>query len=193
MSRATDTSAPVQSAHLRARVGGYVVDMVILAAIIMIVTVISGFILLARLDWGTEDATDPQLYTFLGMIGAGVPLVWSALTLGLLLTRHQTAGQYVAGLKLAGEDGQRPSGKSLTGWYFCFNPLLFSWLMAGAVCLPLSAVIALAVSRATFVAFGVLVTVCVASPIIALISAVLHPEHRALHDRVAGVVVVPAE
>lgn len=193
MSRATDTQTPVQSAHIRARVGGYVVDMVILAAVIMIVTVISGFVLLARIDWGTEDATDPQLYTFLGMIGVGVPLVWSALTLGVLALRSQTAGQYVAGLKLASDDGGRPSERSLLAWYFCFNPLLFSWLMAGAVCLPLTAVVALALSRASIVAFGVLLTVCLLSPLIALISAVLHPESRALHDRVAGVVVVPAE
>ena len=193
MSRATDSTTPVQSAHLRTRIGGYVVDMVILAAIIMIVTVISGFVLLARIDWGTEDATDSQLYTFLAMIGAGVPLVWSVLTLSVLVARDQTAGQYVAGLKLSAEDGDRPAGRSVVGWYFCFNPLLFSWLMAGAVCLPLTAVVALAVSRASFIAFGVLVTVCAVSPLIALVSAMLHPEHRALHDRVAGVVVVPAE
>jgi hypothetical protein len=36
-------------------------------------------------------------------------------------------------------------------------------------------------------------TVCIASPLIALISAALHAEHRALHDRVAHVVVVAAE
>lgn len=193
MSRVTDETAPAQSARLRARIGGYVVDMVILSAIIMIVTVISGFILLARIDWGTEDATDPQLYTFLGMIGFGVPLLWSALTLGVLAMRSQTAGQYVAGLKLASEGGGRPSARSLVAWFFCFNPLLFSWLMAGAVCLPLTAVVALALSRLSIVAFGVLLTVCLLSPLIALISAALHSENRALHDRVAGVIVVPAE
>lgn len=193
MPRTTETPTAISSARLRARIGGYVVDMVILAAIIMIVTVISGFILLARIDWGTEDATDPQLYTFLGMIGIGVPLVWSALTIAVLATRNQTAGQYVAGLKLLSEDGGRPAIRNLLGWYVCFNPLLFSWLMAGAVCLPVIAVLALALNRLTFVLFGVLVTLCVVSPLIALISALLHPGNRALHDRVAGVVVVSAD
>jgi hypothetical protein len=167
--------------------------MVILAAVVMVVTVFAGFVLLARLDWGTEDATDPQLYTFLGMIGVGVPLVWSALTLGVLFTRRQTAGQYVAGLKLTSEDGGTPSTRDLLTWWFCFNPLLFSWLMAAATCFPLAAVWAIVASRTTFVLFGVLLTVCIASPLIALISAALHAEHRALHDRVAHVVVVAAE
>jgi uncharacterized RDD family membrane protein YckC len=119
--------------------------------------------------------------------------VWSALTLGVLFTRRQTAGQYVAGLKLTSEDGGTPSTRDLLTWWFCFNPLLFSWLMAAATCFPLAAVWAIVASRTTFVLFGVLLTVCIASPLIALISAALHAEHRALHDRVAHVVVVAAE
>ena len=64
--------------------------------------------------------------------------------------------------------------------------------MALVVGFPLAAVIALVLSRLTIVIFGALVVICVASPVIALVSALLDDQHRALHDRIAGAVAVPA-
>ena len=87
------------AATLRARIGGYLVDMVIFAAIAMIVVVFAGFLLLATTDWAKKDPSDPQFYMFLAIIGLGTPLIWSALNLGLLATRSQTGGQYVAGIR----------------------------------------------------------------------------------------------
>lgn len=165
--------------------------MVIFAAISLVMVVIAGFVLLLSTNWAENDATDPQFYTFLGIIGLGIPIVWTLLNVALLRTRSQTAGQYVAALRTLRENDSRLSWRSALLWWVCFNPLLFSWLMAIIVCLPLSAVIALALSRATIVAFGVLLTVCLAAPLIALVSAALDPENRALHDRIVGTRVVP--
>jgi uncharacterized RDD family membrane protein YckC len=181
------------AAHLRARIGGYVVDMVIFGAITMIMTVLAGFILLASIDWGTQDPSDPQLYTFLAIIGLGTPLVWTLLNVGLLASRGQTGGQYVAGLRLLREDGEEPSIRDAVAWWFCFNPLLFSWPMALIAGMPLTAVISLLSSSLTIVVFGVVVTLCLACPVIALASAALHRNNRALHDRVAGVIAVSSE
>jgi len=178
---------------MRARVGGYAVDMVIFAAITMLMTVLAGFILLASTSWAEDDPSDPRLYTFLAIIGAGVPLVWSALNVGLLATRGQTGGQYVAGLRLALEDGPALRLRDAAAWWFCFNPLLFSWPMSLVAGLPLVAVISILASRLVFVLFGLIVTLCIASPPIALISASMDRNHRPLHDRVVGVVALPAE
>lgn len=166
--------------------------MVIFAALAMIVVVFAGFLLLATTDWAKQDPSDPQFYTFLAIIGLGTPIVWTVLNLVLLATRGQTGGQYVAGLRLAREDGSRLPLRDAAAWWFCFNPLLFSWPMALVVGFPLAAVIALVLSRLTIVIFGALVVICVASPVIALVSALLDDQHRALHDRIAGAVAVPA-
>lgn len=193
MTLPTAAAQEPRAAHLRARVGGYVVDMVIFGAITMLTTVLAGFILLAGIDWGTQDPTDPQLYTFLAIIGLGTPLIWTALNVGLLLTRGQVGGQYVAGLKLVRDDGDDVRAREAFAWWFCFNPLLFSWPMAFIAGLPLTAVISLLSSSLTIVVFGVVVTLCIACPIIALVSAAIDRQNRALHDRVAGVIAVPAE
>jgi hypothetical protein len=177
---------------MRARIGGYVVDMVIFAALAMLVTVFAGFLLLATTDWAKQDPSDPQFYMFLAIIGIGTPLAWTVLNLALLATRGQTGGQYVAGIRLAREDGSPLSRRDTAVWWFCFNPLLFSWPMALVVGFPLAAVIALVLSRLTIVVFGALVVICVASPVIALVSALLDAQHRALHDRIAGAVAAPA-
>jgi hypothetical protein len=177
---------------MRARIGGYVVDMVIFAAIAMIVTVISGFILLATTRWGEDDPSDPQFYTFLAIIGFGVPLVWSVLNIALLAWRGQTGGQYVAGVGIARDDGVRAGALTATAWWFCFNPLFFSWPMAFVAGLPLTAVAAVGVSSLSIFVFGVIFVICAAAPLIALASAAIDGQNRALHDRIIGVVAVPA-
>jgi RDD family len=186
------TEASHGAVSLRARSGGYLVDMVIFAAIAMIVVVFAGFLLLATTDWAKKDPSDPQFYMFLAIIGLGAPLIWTALNLVLLVTRSQTGGQYVAGIRLTGEDGGPLSRHQAVAWWFSLNPLLFSWPMACVAGLPLAAVIALLLSRLTILVFGVLISLCVASPFIALVSAVFNEQHRAFHDRLAGVGVVPA-
>ena len=43
------------------------------------------------------------------------------------------------------------------------------------------------------VAFGVVLTLCLVAPLLAIVSALLDRQNRTLHDRIVGVVVVPAE
>ena len=92
-------------ANLRARVGGYVVDMVIFGAISMVMFVIAGAIMLASTDWGVNNLPDPALYGALATVGVGTPVVWTLMNLLLLATRGQTGGEYVAGVRLVREDG----------------------------------------------------------------------------------------
>ena len=175
------------------RAGGYAVDMVIFAAIAMLMLVLAGFILLASSDWATQDVSDAQLYLFLGMNGIGLPLVWSGLNIALLATRDQTGGQYVAGVQIRREDDTTLSVRDKIAWWFCFNPLFFSWPMAAAAGLPISIFIIVGWAELMLLVWGVLITLCIACPVIAFVSAAIDPENRALHDRIVGVVAVPAE
>jgi uncharacterized RDD family membrane protein YckC len=166
--------------------------MVIFAAISMIIVVVAGIILLASTDWAQQDASDREFYSFLAIIGFGAPLIWTLLNLFLLSRRHQTGGQYVAGIRLAREDQAPLSSRNIVAWWFCFNPLLFSWPMAIMAGLPLAAVIAVVLGTWTIVAFGTVVTLCLLMPVAAFVYALLDDRNRAPHDRVVGTVVVPA-
>jgi uncharacterized RDD family membrane protein YckC len=179
-------------ASLRLRVGGYVVDMVIFAAVAMIVVVIAGTQLLL-VTHGAEHDSDSAMYAFLAIIGIGTPLAWTALNLLVLLTRRQTGGQYVAGVRVAGADGAPPPRRTLLAWWFCLNPVLFSWPMAIVTGLPLSFAVSLLLQRATLAAFGVFVVLCALAPVVALVAAGTDSRRRGLHDRIAGTIVVPIE
>jgi hypothetical protein len=184
-------SLALDSSTLRSRVAGYVVDMVIFSALTMVVVVLAGFLLLLMTDFAEQDASDRQLYTFLAMIGLGVPIAWTLLNLVLLTARGQTGGQYVAGVRTVAEEGVQLRKRDAATWWFCFNPLLFSWPMALVAGLPLALVISLVLSRLTIAAFVALVLLCLLAPIVAFVSAGLDRRHQALHDRIARVIVVP--
>ncbi|MEX0750827.1 MAG: RDD family protein [Dehalococcoidia bacterium] len=176
---------------LRARVGGYVVDMVIFAAIAMLVIVAAGAMILLRTDGAVDDPTDAEYYSFFTIIALGTPLVWSLLNLALLVTRGQTGGQYVAGLRTRSADGEALRPVTALAWWFCFNPLLFSWPMALVAGIPLAALLFLVLNVFALFVLTLVVLVCVAAPIVAFVSALLDADDRALHDRVAGTVVLP--
>lgn len=178
---------------MRQRIGGYVVDMVIFAAVTMVVTVIAGLQLLLVTHGATHDPSDAEAYTFLASIGLGIPVVWTILNVAVLRWRQQTGGQYVAGVRVAREDGQALSTRDAFAWWFCLNPVLFSWPAALTTSLPLAFVASLTLSRAGIVVFGIVITLCVVAPLLAIISALLDRQNRTLHDRIVGVVVVPVE
>lgn len=189
---AATVEPPASAASVRQRTGGYIVDMVIFAAVAMVMIVVAGFVLLLATNWAQKNASDPVAYGFLAIIGLGTPLVWSVMNLMLLWTRGQTGGQYVAGLRVAREDAQPLGRASAAAWWFLLNPLLFSWPMALIGGLPLAGAISLLLTNVTVVAFGVIVTLCVVAPLIALVSALVDGQNRALQDRIAGTIVVPA-
>jgi hypothetical protein len=179
-------------ASLRARIGGYVVDMVILGAVTMVVVVIAGIVLLATTAGASESEADAELYAFLAIVGFGVPIAWTALNLLLLITRAQTGGQYVAAIRLESQDGGPLPARSAVAWWFALNPLLFNWPLALVVGFPLSAVVALSLDRLSILAFLLVVSLCLLAPIIAVVSAMLDTHNRTLYDRVARALAVPA-
>jgi hypothetical protein len=190
--RAVDEASGRATASIRARVGGYAVDMVILSAITMLVSIGTLFLFLWATDMAEQDLSTSKTVACLTPLFVGVPAIWSLLNIGLLLTRGQTGGQYVAALRLAREGGGALSLRTILAWWFCGNPVLFSWLMAGIAGFPLL-IFAMLVPGDIELAVPVFVILlCLVLPLVALASALRDNRNRALHDRIAGVVVVPA-
>lgn len=183
----------MRTASLKTRVAGYVVDMVIFAAMAMVVMVIVGAVFLWAVGGGTDDAPDSYFYAAFSVVAAFTPLLWSAMNVALLAARGQTGGQYVAGVRLEGAGGGRPAGRQILAWWLCLNPLLFNVPMVLVTAVPVTLILFISLSRVALFLLAVLVTLFVVAPIVALISAMVDDENRALHDRVAGVVVTPAE
>jgi uncharacterized RDD family membrane protein YckC len=181
-------------ATLRSRIGGYVVDMVILSAIAMVVSVVAGFFLLLATDFANDrDAQDSDMYIAACTLLIGTAGGWSILNLALLATRGQTGGQYVAGLRLARDDGRPLSFRDAAVWWFCLNPLLFSWPMAASAGTALLIITGLSAADALLFASLLVMTLCVVLPLVALVAAIFDARNRALHDRVAGTVVVSVQ
>jgi hypothetical protein len=190
--RVTHAERATGPASIRARVGGYAVDMVILAAITMLVSIGTLFLFLWATDMAEQDLSTAKTVLCLMPLFIGVPVVWSALNIWLLMSRAQTGGQYVAALRLQPESSAAMTMRTALAWWFCGNPLLFNWLMTGIAGFPLLLVSLLAPSDIAL-AIPIFVTLlCVALPIVALVSALRDPANRALHDKIAGVAVVPA-
>ena len=203
--RAVDSHGAVSEASLRARIGGYVVDMVILSAIGMIVLLIAGFLLLLSTDFAQDvDASRGDMYLFASTWLAGAAGVWSALNLVLLTTRRQTGGQYVAGVRLARSDGAPLSFRDAAIWWFLLNPLLFSWPMAALAGIPMliitaqaldgdAALVGVTLADGMLVASFLVLMLCAVLPLVALASASIDSRNRTLHDRIVGTVVVPVQ
>jgi uncharacterized RDD family membrane protein YckC len=203
--RAVDSPGASRAASLHTRAGGYVVDMVILSAIGMIAFLIAAFLLLLSTDFAQDiDASRGDMYLFASMWLTGGVGAWTALNLLLLVTRQQTGGQYVAGLRLARTDGARLTFRDAATWWFCLNPLLFSWPMAALAGIPAFIITAqsldgdaslagLRVGELLLAASFLVLILCAVMPLVALIGASIDPRNRTLHDRVAGTLVVPVQ
>jgi hypothetical protein len=189
--RAADTDRAIDAASLRARIGGYAVDMTILAAIAMVASIGSLFLLLFATDWGEQDLGTGTTIACLLVVLVGVPAIWSILNILLLVTRRQTGGQYVAALRVRADAGDGMPLRTALAWWFCGSPTLYSWPMAGIAGFPLLAIAALVPGDLELAAPLFVIAICIVLPIVALISAMTDASNRALHDRIAGVTVVP--
>ncbi len=95
------------------------------------------------------------------------------------------------GVRVEDEDGRPARFRTVLAWWFCLNPLLYSWPMALVAGAPIAALLFLVLNVFALFVLALVVLVCVAAPIVAFASAVANGENRALHDRVAGIVVSP--
>jgi uncharacterized RDD family membrane protein YckC len=182
-----------RSAGLEARVAGYLVDSVILVSFGLMFLVIAGFQLLLTSDFGDVDPPDSSLYAFVAIPFGGTIIGWTLFNVALLWWRAQTAGQYVAGIRVQREDGSAPTRRQVLAWWLLLHPLFFHPLLALLWFLDVLVVVSLTVSEAALGIGLFFVLLCLIAPLIALAAAALDRQRRALHDRLAGIVVVRAE
>ncbi len=186
------TQASTPGSGFRARLAGYLVDMIVLSAFTMVFFVLGGFVLLALSDFGTDDVPEGAYWAFLSILISTV-IFWSAFNLALLRWRGQTAGQYVSGLRVVSADGQTPPLRDYALWWVALNPLLFNPI-TGIPYFLFSAVVVLKLLLGNL---GMVLTtgpafVCVVVPIATIVTA-LAGDRRPLHDRLSGLTVVAAE
>ncbi|HXF50805.1 MAG TPA: RDD family protein, partial [Dehalococcoidia bacterium] len=149
------------------------------------------FQLLASSDFGEQDPPEAGYWAFVSIL-MGTILFWSVFTLAIVWWRGQTAGQYVAGLRIQRLDGGKPTFGQLLRWWFGLNPLFFNPLMMIPWLLLAGIAITRALNVAALATTGGLALLCLLVPIVALVTALIG-ERRPLHDRLSGTTVVAAE
>jgi len=176
---------------LGSRVLAYAIDSVVLG-IFSVAFVACGFLyMLIESDGGLRDVPDSAQWGFVYASLATVP-AWLLLNLALLVRRGQSIGQYVIGLRIAGEDSGEPGVTRLALYLLALHPLVFHPVLA--LFWGLLAFVALSLTSSHVLVLGSLAValLCLAAPIIALVTAAADGG-RALHDRVAGTKVVRLE
>lgn len=196
LSRSEESAAAVptvglKTARLEARVVAFLVDSVILLSFILVFMAIAGLQLLLKSEFGEVDPPDSSFWAVLAITVAVVPF-WAAFNVGLYLWRSQSVGQYVAGIKVVRINGSTPDLGSAVVRLLVLNPLLFHPFLAVLWALVAAIATSVTVSEVVLVATVTMVVLSLISPFLALAAAALDKERRALHDRVAGTLVVPA-
>jgi len=176
-------------ANVNARISAYLVDSVILLAFILVFFVIGGSILLFTSDFGEGDPPDWAYYACVAVFLGGSILSWTGFNLALLRWRAQTTGMYVLGIKSVAERGEMTNGRILVRW-FGLHPLLFHPLLLPVWVVISLVLVSFTLNQIVLAVTLVFVLLCIAAPIAGLITMVVDPERRALHDRLAGTLVV---
>jgi uncharacterized RDD family membrane protein YckC len=185
------TVPTVRRARLEARLVAFVVDSVVLLSFILVFWAVAGLQLLIASDFGEKDPPGSSYYAVLAIAMAVIPL-WLAFNVVLCRWRGQTVGKYVADIKVVCEDG-RPLGlwRSLAR-FLLLHPLFFHLFLVPNWLLTTAIVTSLTVSAAVLVVTLTITFLSVFAIFLATGSVLLDRNHRALHDRVAGTILVPA-
>jgi len=168
----------------------FLVDSVVLLVFILVFLALAGLQLLLTSDFAEEDPPDSSFNAVLGIVMAVIPL-WLVFNTALCRWRGQTVGKYVADIKTVREDGRPLGVRTSLVRFLALHPLLFHPFLAPLWSLTAAVATSVTLSRAVLVVTLALVFLSLAATLLAAVSALLDGRRRALHDRVAGTVVVP--
>jgi uncharacterized RDD family membrane protein YckC len=179
-------------AGLGVRAFSFLLDSLVLFAFTMLFATAAFLDIFFRSDSGKSNPSDAAIWTGVAILVAAVPC-WLVFNLILGARRGQTVGQYVLGLRVVREDGRTPGIVRLLIYWLALHPVLFHPLLT--LFWGLLAYVSLSLSGSpTLVLGGLFVALlCLAGPIVALITISGDGGRRGLHDRVAGVVVTKLE
>jgi uncharacterized RDD family membrane protein YckC len=166
------------------------VDSAVLIGFVLVFIIVAGSILLFASDLGTEDASDSAYYASIAVFLGGTLISWSAANVAAMRWRGQTAGMYLFGLQTIGDEAPALSLRRATLRWIAFHPLLFHPVLAPVWLLLTFLVVSLTLSQVVLVLSLALVLLSLAAPAVSLVSLLLDPRMRALHDRLAGTRVV---
>lgn len=174
---------------MEARLVAFIFDTVILLAFLALFAIVAMFQLLARSSFGDTDAPDSAYYAALAIIAGVVPF-WLLFNVWLLSWRGQTVGKYIVGIRIARHDGGRLGFLRAFARMLLLDPVLFHPLLAVPWALLVIYGTMLTSNTLVLVAtMTVLLLSIVAAPI-ALAAILADGRRRALHDRIAGTLVV---
>ncbi len=122
---ATPSSSGQHTATLGMRVAAYLIDSIVLLALLLIFFVIGGAVLLFTSDLGKNDAPDAAYSAFIAILIGGPLLFWSLLNLALSRWRAQTVGMYITGIKAEAEDIDARTPRRVLLRWFGMNPVLY--------------------------------------------------------------------
>jgi uncharacterized RDD family membrane protein YckC len=179
-------------AGIGVRILAYLVDSAVLFAFTMIFASISFLNIFLSTDSGNNNPTDAQIWTSLAVLMLTIP-AWFLFSLAMTLKRSQTIGQYIFGLAIVEDSGDRPGLGRLFIYWLGLHPLLFHPLLAGFWLLFAYAGIAISESEVVFIGAVGLAFLCLVAPLVGLLFLVTDPQRRGLHDRLAGLRVVRSQ
>lgn len=178
------------AARLNARITAYLLDSVLLLAVILVFFVISGAILLFTSDLGKNDPPNSAFDAFVAVLLGGPLIFWSALNLALVRWRGQTAGKYVIGIKTVAEDPAGMTlGRTMLRW-FALHPLLFHPFVLPIWVVFVFYAVSSTLSQVVLVLTVALALLLLVSPAVNFVAILMDSERRALHDRIARTHVV---
>lgn len=184
-----DAALPGPIAGLGLRSFAFFLDSVVLLAFTLAFAAAALLNIYFRSDNGRGTAPDSANWTAVAILVLTVP-AWLALNLLLGARRGQSVGHYVLGLQIVREDGSDAETSRHLLRLVGLNPLVFHPFLA--VSWALLAFMALSIAgNATLLVFaGALCALSVVAPLVAVVAAALDRGRRALHDRIAGTVVI---
>ena len=180
----------LRAARLNARMSAYLIDSAVLLGFIFAFLIAAGLILLLNSNLGKQDAPDSAYYAFMAVLLGGTIIGWTLFNIALVAWRGQTVGKYIIGIRTVSEDGAALGLRRAFLRWIVLHPLLFHPLL-----LPVWATFALiaafvTLSQVVLVIMLAVLLLWIVSPAIALVTVLLDPSRRALHDRLAGTIVV---
>ncbi len=167
----------------------FIFDTIILLAFASVFAVVALFQFLVQSNFGEDDPPDSSYYLALGIIAAVVPF-WLVFNLWLQMWRGQSVGKYIVGIRVARSDGGRLNLFGALWRMLTLNPLLFHpilmfpWALLAIFGTMLTQNLIVLIVTVTLALLSLL------APLIALVAVSGDKQRRALHDRIAGTLVV---
>lgn len=188
-----DANAPYTSedegAGLGARFLAYAVDSAVLFGVSMLFATAGFLVIFLGSDSGRSSISESQELGLLLLLMATLP-AWYVLNVFLTAKRGYTIGQYVMGLRISDETGERPALRRAAAYWVALHPLIFHPIMALPWLLFALIGVTRAESQLVFVLALCVAFLCLAAPVAGLLFILVDPRRRAIHDRLAGLKVV---